>query len=77
MQFTTVTLLTTLLSLASAAPTILAERASPCPGQSYLTADVQCPSGFIGCVAYDQAGAVCQGPKRFFSEWSGRVSVMR
>lgn len=67
---TTLTLATSLLTLASAAPS-LQERTSPqCPGQSHLKPEHGCASGFLGCIPYDKASEVCNGPKRFHNDCS-------
>ncbi|KAF3036732.1 hypothetical protein E8E12_008207 [Didymella heteroderae] len=68
---TSISLASSLVVLTGAVPTLTERSASFCPGQSYLTSEVKCSSGFIGCVAYDRGSEICNGQKRFFNDCSG------
>jgi hypothetical protein len=69
---TSVSLVSAFFALSSASP-ILNERSDDfCPGMlHYKPSDTQCPSGFLGCVAYADGDETCGGPKRFFNDCSG------
>lgn len=71
MHFSTVSLVSALIALGGAIPTLTERSTNFCPGESHLTADIKCSSGFIGCATYEKASQICNGPKRFYNDCSG------
>ena len=67
---TSISLASALIALSSAVPTLSSRLADFCPGMSYIAPDVECSSGFFGCVAYDKGSEICNGSKRFFNDCS-------
>jgi hypothetical protein len=67
---TSISLASSLIVLTGAVPTLTERSTDFCPDQSYLTGDIKCSSGFIGCVGYDKGSEVCNGQKRFFNDCS-------
>ena len=75
MHSTTATLFFSLLALTNALPTntntrpLTARQASvECPGQTYITPEFHCVSGFTGCVPHERANEVCGGVRRFYND---------
>lgn len=68
---TSISLASSLIVLTGAVPTLTERSTNFCPGQWYLSPELKCSSGFIGCVAQEKGGEVCGGQKRFSNDcWS-------
>ncbi|KAF1926643.1 uncharacterized protein M421DRAFT_6908 [Didymella exigua CBS 183.55] len=73
--FTSISLASSLIALAGAIPTLTERAFTFCPGQSHLTPEVKCSSGFIGCAPYEKGSELCNGQKRFFNDCSGDAGL--
>ncbi|KAH8706983.1 hypothetical protein GQ44DRAFT_494062 [Phaeosphaeriaceae sp. PMI808] len=69
MQYLTLFPLTcALIGATNAIPTLSGRSSTQCPGQSYLTPELNCPSGFFGCAPYEKSSEICNGSKRFYND---------
>jgi hypothetical protein len=63
---TSISLASSFIALTGAVPTLTERSINFCPdGQWYMSPELKCSSGFIGCVAQEKGDDVCSGQKRF------------